>query len=134
MTTRKRTIGFIAAVAMLFLINQPAKADGTFEFDLGEFTNAATGDESHTSAPTGEGQQGVGANVVTDVTSKQIEVNNTSRFGLLTPGSAFGMTAIPSGQYSFGFQGGGITMFSSEGGILPPTATSSVDLSITNGW
>ena len=123
-----------AAVAVLILSNQPSKADSTFDFDIAEFSSASAGDEAHVAVATGEGPQGMGANVTSDATGKQIEVAQVTRLGLLTSGTIGGYTSIPSGQFSFGFGGGGALMFSSAGGTLPPTSTSSVDLSITSGW
>lgn len=132
MTNCKKTIVFLATAAALVLINQTAKADAPMEFDLGEFASGAQGDEAHTTATTGEGPQGVGADVTSNATGKQIEVTQRSQYGLLTDPGIY--DSFPSGQWSFGFTGGGATTYSADGGLLPQTATSSVDLSITNGW
>ena len=127
MTNAKRSITLLVTAAVLALMNQPVKADNTFDFDLSEFA-AAQGDEAHTTSTTGEGPQGVGADVTSNLTNQQDEqVQETAQLGLLTQPGIY--NSFPSGQYSFGFTGGGATTYG--GGLLPQTATSSVDANIT---
>ncbi len=135
MTKTGKNIAFIAIAALFYLADQPVKADSTFDFDLSEYAEAAQGDEGHTASMTGEGRQGMGANVTSNATAQQSEASGqVAQLGLLAPGSLGGETSFPSGQWSFGFSGGGSTMFSTAGGALPATSTSSVDGSITSGW
>lgn len=98
-------------------------------------TSSSTGDTGQygfRTSLTGEGPEGMGG-LTTKVTGKESEVQETTQYGLLAPGTFGGMTAVPSGSYSFGFGGGGsATGLGRNFGMLPPTSTSSVDLNIVD--
>jgi len=67
----------------------------------------------------------------TAITGTQTEATNMAQYGLLAPGSVYGSGSIPSGTYSFGF-GAGVPSMNGGFTALPATATSSVDLNITD--
>jgi hypothetical protein len=139
-----KSFGLVWVAASLYSSGALAFAQAT-QFDMSAFTStgsvasgsainstADTGQYGFQSSPTGEGQQGMGG-LTTKATGKESEVQQTTQYGLLAPGTAGAMTAVPSGSYSFGFGGPGFpTGLGRNFGMLPPTSTSSVDLNIVD--
>lgn len=62
-----------------------------------------------------------------DNTPARLEQANNGDIGA----ASCNMSPVPSGQWNFGFSGGGATSFWSKGGYLPSTSTSSCDINIT---
>lgn len=111
---------------------QPAKAG----FDMSEFSTADTGDYGRSSQKTGDGiGQGPGKLTTAKTGKQNQQLQEQAWYGLLAPGTQVGTGSFPSGQWTYGFPatGGGPyqgVCGGSQGGTLPPTSTSSVDINI----
>lgn len=106
----------------------------TGNFDMGSAVDAAgnAADAGNSSADTGDmGHQTIQAvKPVEPARSPKPDLERAYN-GNITMGSMYGSTSFPSGQYSFGFSGGGGSISPFNTG-LPTTSTGSVDLNITD--
>ncbi len=133
----------IWAALVSFVASQPAHSQATSNnslfgdstwsqsFDMGttvaagaavssEGTSGATGDQSH---------QTIAQQKPAALPSSPKPVLDQAHNGNITAGSLGGMTSFPSGEYSFGFSGGGGSASPFNTG-LPTTSTGSVDINI----